>query len=128
MNTDFQAVFDKILEVALDSNLAPAKMVRRVLVFSDMEFDAALGDGLRGGRAQVYGVRVRRRRAGGGVLEPQGFQGGAVEDGQKGVALVSGFSKNLLKLFLNSGGFISPRAVMEKAIAGKEYEELTVFD
>jgi hypothetical protein len=34
MNTDFQAVFDKILEVALDSNLAPAKMVRRVLVFS----------------------------------------------------------------------------------------------
>jgi hypothetical protein len=52
-------------------------MVRRVLVFSDMEFDAALGDGLRGGRAQVYGVRVRRRRAGGGVLEPQGFQGGA---------------------------------------------------
>jgi hypothetical protein len=50
-----------------------------------------------------------------------------VEAGQKGVALVSGFSKNLLKLFLNSGGVISPRDVMEKAIAGKENEELTVF-
>jgi hypothetical protein len=33
------AVFDKIREVALDSNLTPARMVRRVLVFSDMEFD-----------------------------------------------------------------------------------------
>jgi hypothetical protein len=32
-------VFDKIHEVALDSNLTPARMVRRVLVFSDMEFD-----------------------------------------------------------------------------------------
>jgi hypothetical protein len=32
-------VFDKIREVALDSNLTPARMVRRVLVFSDMEFD-----------------------------------------------------------------------------------------
>jgi hypothetical protein len=116
MNTDFQAVFDKILEVALDSNLAPAKMVRRMLVFSDMEFGAALGDGLRGGRVQVRRGRERRRRAGGGVWNLRDSKAVPVEAGQKGVALVSGFSKNLLKLFLNSGGVISPRDVMEKAI------------
>jgi hypothetical protein len=40
-NTDFQAVFDKILEVAVGARLAPERMVRRVFVFSDMEFDQA---------------------------------------------------------------------------------------
>jgi hypothetical protein len=51
-----------------------------------------------------------------------------VEAGQKGVALVSGFSKNLLKVFLDGGGIVAPRAVMEKAIAGPEYNKLTVID
>jgi hypothetical protein len=51
-----------------------------------------------------------------------------VEAGQNGVALVSGFSKNLLKLFLDGGGLVSPRAVMEKAISGPEYDKLAVFD
>ncbi|MCI83366.1 plant/T31B5-30 protein, partial [Trifolium medium] len=38
---------------------------------------------------------------------------------QKGVALLSGFSKNLLTLFLDNEGDISP---MEAAIAGPEYQ------
>uniref|UniRef100_A0A8I6Y9R5 Uncharacterized protein n=1 Tax=Hordeum vulgare subsp. vulgare TaxID=112509 RepID=A0A8I6Y9R5_HORVV len=41
MNTNFQAVFDKILEVAVGASLPPERMVRRVFVFSDMEFDQA---------------------------------------------------------------------------------------
>ena len=47
---------------------------------------------------------------------------------QKGVALVSGFSKNMVKLFLEGGGIVSPRDIMEKAISGPEYQELVVFD
>nr|CAB3471032.1 unnamed protein product [Digitaria exilis] len=41
MNTDFQAVFDKLLGVAVAGNLPPERMVRKVFVFSDMEFDEA---------------------------------------------------------------------------------------
>nr|TKW22056.1 hypothetical protein SEVIR_4G204000v2 [Setaria viridis] len=75
MNTDFQAVFDKLLSIAVAGNLPPERMVRKVFVF-------------------------------------------------KGVAMVSGFSKNLVKLFLDNDGIISPRAIMEKAISGAEYRNL----
>ncbi|CAA0843070.1 Uncharacterised conserved protein UCP015417-vWA [Striga hermonthica] len=47
-----------------------------------------------------------------------------VAAGQPGVALVSGYSKNMMKVFLEEGRIISPQAVMNQAIAGKEYEEL----
>ncbi|KAI4974080.1 hypothetical protein ZWY2020_042164 [Hordeum vulgare] len=40
-NTDFQAVFDQLLHVAVAGNLAPESMVKKVIVFSDMEFDQA---------------------------------------------------------------------------------------
>uniref|UniRef100_A0A0D9VZQ7 DUF7788 domain-containing protein n=1 Tax=Leersia perrieri TaxID=77586 RepID=A0A0D9VZQ7_9ORYZ len=103
MNTDLQAVFDQILEVAVASSLSPEKMVRRVVVFTDMEFDhassrlwemdsgkfAAAGYG---GDAVAEVVFWNMRDSGKAV---------PVTSGQKGVALVSGFSKNLLKLFLD---------------------------
>ncbi|KAK1395304.1 hypothetical protein POM88_014360 [Heracleum sosnowskyi] len=41
MNTDFQKVFDKILEVAVGAKLSEDQMIQRVFVFSDMEFDQA---------------------------------------------------------------------------------------
>ena len=47
---------------------------------------------------------------------------------QKGVALVSGFSKNLMTLFLEEGGDLDPESVMEAAIAGEEYKKLVVLD
>ena len=48
---------------------------------------------------------------------------------QNGVAMVSGFSKNMLKLFLDgSTDAKTPRGVMEKAIAGPMYQKLVVFD
>ncbi|KAG2656448.1 uncharacterized protein LOC120672538 [Panicum virgatum] len=132
MNTDFQAVFDKILEVAVGAQLAPERMVRRVFVFSDMEFDQASAQPWE----TDYEAIVRKfTEAGYGAAVPEvvfwnlrDSKAVPVEAGQKGVALVSGFSKNLLKLFLDGGGVISPRAVMEKAIAGPEYDKLAVFD
>ncbi|KAE9453044.1 hypothetical protein C3L33_15059, partial [Rhododendron williamsianum] len=43
---------------------------------------------------------------------------------QEGVALVSGFSKNLVTLFLEGGGILSPEAVMLQAISGKSIKSL----
>ncbi|VVA21449.1 PREDICTED: LOW QUALITY PROTEIN [Prunus dulcis] len=41
MNTDFQKVFDLLLQVAVNGNLKPEHMIKRIFVFSDMEFDQA---------------------------------------------------------------------------------------
>ncbi|BAF07999.1 Os02g0179600 [Oryza sativa Japonica Group] len=132
MNTNFQAVFDKILEVAAGAALSPDKMVRRVVVFSDMEFDQASAQPWE----TDYEAIVRKYTAAGyGAAVPEvvfwnlrDSKAVPVTSGQKGVALVSGFSKNLLKLFLDGDGVVSPRAVMEKAISGPEYDKLVVFD
>ncbi|KAI3951374.1 hypothetical protein MKW92_048262 [Papaver armeniacum] len=48
---------------------------------------------------------------------------------QKGVAMLSGYSKNLVKLFLEGDiGELNPIRVMEKAISGEEYNQLVVVD
>jgi hypothetical protein len=132
MNTDFQAVFDKILEVAVDAGLPAEKMVRRVFVFSDMEFDQASD---RPWETDYEAIVRKFSEAGYGAVVPEvvfwnlrDSKAMPVMSGQKGVALVSGFSKNMLKLFLDGGGIVSPRVVMEKSIAGPEYDELGVFD
>lgn len=51
-----------------------------------------------------------------------------VSAGENGVALLSGFSKNLLTLFWEEGGIMSPEDVMEMAISGEEYKQLVLFD
>ena len=48
---------------------------------------------------------------------------------QKGVAVVSWFSKNLLKLFLEEGGEdLNAVHTMKLAIAGDEYNKLVFVD
>ena len=43
---------------------------------------------------------------------------------QEGTALVSGYSKNLVRLFLEADGELTPAAVVADAISGPEYEAL----
>ncbi|KAJ7954722.1 Uncharacterized conserved protein UCP015417, vWA [Quillaja saponaria] len=42
-NTDLQKVFDRILEVAVEGKLGEDQMIKRLFIFSDMEFDQASG-------------------------------------------------------------------------------------
>ncbi|XXG39841.1 hypothetical protein AAC387_Pa01g0699 [Persea americana] len=49
-------------------------------------------------------------------------------DPSYGVQLVSGFSKNLLNIFLDNGGVVNPEEVMEDALAGEVYKKVSVFD
>ncbi|KAI3860560.1 hypothetical protein MKX03_013363, partial [Papaver bracteatum] len=39
--TNFQKVFDQILQVAVEGNLKEDQMIKRLFVFSDMEFNVA---------------------------------------------------------------------------------------
>ncbi|GER42128.1 hypothetical protein STAS_18891 [Striga asiatica] len=130
-NTDFQKVFDLLLQVAVDGKLKPEEMIKRVLVFSDMEFDEASKPW-----ETDYKAIVRKfGEKGYGECVPEivfwnlrDSPATPVAAGQPGVALVSGYSKNMMKVFLEEGRIISPQAVMDLAIAGKEYEELVVLD
>ncbi|KAK9006282.1 hypothetical protein V6N11_035326 [Hibiscus sabdariffa] len=132
MNTDFQKVFDLILKVAEEGKLKPEQMIKRLFVFSDMEFDRAS----KSPWETDYQVIVRKfTEKGYGEAIPQivfwnlrHSRATPVPATEKGVALVSGFSKNLLKLFLNHDGEIDPEAFMEAAISGKQYQNLVVLD
>ncbi|KAE9454797.1 hypothetical protein C3L33_13315, partial [Rhododendron williamsianum] len=132
MNTDFQKVFDLILEVAVNGKLTEEQMIKRVFVFSDMEFDKASTTPWE----TDYQAIVRKfgeKGYGSSVPEIVFWNLGdskvtPVLGNQKGVALVSGFSKNLLTVFLEESGVLNPEAVMEAAISGEEYKKLVVLD
>jgi len=132
MNTNFQKVFDLILQVAVNGNLREDQMIKRVFVFSDMEFDQASCSPWE----TDYQIIARKftEKGYGNVIPEIVFwnlrdsRATPVPGTQKGVALVSGFSKNLMKLFLDGDGEISPEAVMKEAIAGEEYQKLVVLD
>ncbi|KAJ0096217.1 hypothetical protein Patl1_17009 [Pistacia atlantica] len=131
-NTDFQKVFDLILKVAVNGNLKPEQMIKRLFVFSDMEFDQA---GINPWETD-YQVIVRKyTEKGYGSVVPdivfwnlRDSRATPVPGTQKGVALVSGFSKNLLTLFFDNDGAIDPELTMEAAISGEEYQKLVVVD
>ena len=116
--------------MAIAGRLPPELMVRKVFVFSDMEFDMASS---RPWETDHEAITRKFTEAGYGVPELvfwnlRDSKSVPVTAKQNGVALVSGFSKNMLKLFLDCGDLLSPRAVMDKAIAGPEYQKLVVFD
>ncbi|XP_039805284.1 uncharacterized protein LOC120669565 [Panicum virgatum] len=132
LNTDFQAVFDNLLSVAVAGKLPPERMVRRLFVFSDMEFDEASSNPW---ETDYEAITRKFTEAGYGEAIPEivywnlrDSKSVPVTAGEKGVALVSGFSKNTVKIFLDNNGILSPRAIMEKAISGREYQELVIFD
>jgi hypothetical protein len=106
MNTDLQAVFDQLLHVAVAGKLPPERMVSKVFVFSDMEFDVASS---RPWETDYEAIMRKYSEAGYGEAVPQIVfwnlrysHSVPVTAEEKGVALVSGFSKNMLKIFLGS--------------------------
>nr|XP_043629551.1 uncharacterized protein LOC122600841 [Erigeron canadensis] len=152
-NTNFQRVFDKMLEVAVNGKLSEDDMVKRVFVFSDMEFDQASSDPWE----TDYEAIQRKFKSCGYEKVPEivfwnlrDSPSTPVTANQKGVALLSGFSKNLLTLFLEEGGVIkpedmpvttsdgadtktgdeglNPESTMEAAISGELYQKLVVCD
>ncbi|KAL8489016.1 hypothetical protein ACS0TY_025066 [Phlomoides rotata] len=133
MNTNFQKVFDLILEVAMNGKLKADDMIKRLFVFSDMEFDQASQNPWETDYQAI--VRKFRECGYGEECVPEivfwNLRDSAatpVPGSQKGVALVSGFSKNLITLFLEKGGPMDPVTVMDNAISGEEYQKLVVVD
>ncbi|KAJ1283550.1 hypothetical protein BS78_03G137000 [Paspalum vaginatum] len=131
--SNLQGVFSKILQLAVAGGLRKDMMVKRVFVLSDMDFDGWTGP------ASVWKTEYQ------GICDKFAAEGFTVPQvvfwnvstskvpmpvvaGQEGAALVSGYSKNLVRLFLEEDGELTPAAVMADAISGPEYDALEVFD
>ncbi|KAK0705701.1 hypothetical protein B0H67DRAFT_594777 [Lasiosphaeris hirsuta] len=141
MSTNFEAVFlDLILPMAVSNKLAPEDMVRRIFVFSDMQFNSAQGYG--GSRWSTSYQRVQEGFKKAGYEVPEmvfwnlaggraGYQGGGGYDSddafapkpatadEEGVALVSGYSQGMLKVFMDKGMFEEGEGEEEVVVAEK---------
>ncbi|KAM0563184.1 hypothetical protein ACHAPJ_000900 [Fusarium lateritium] len=130
MNTNFVAVFeDLILPMAIRNHVEPEDMVKRVFVFSDMQFDEAGASSYYSGDQSedrwstsferikakfekagyempelvfwnLAGGRAGYTRSGGGPIAPK-----PVKSDEDGTCLVSGYSQSLLKVFMAGGSF-----------------------
>eukprot|EP00803_Ostreobium_quekettii_P009980 evm.model.scf_576.4 EVM.evm.TU.scf_576.4 scf_576:21094-23265(+) len=138
-STDLEAVFDLILARALASGLHADRMIRRLFVFSDMEFDQAQ-DG--GDHFESTHAVAKRRFLEAGYALPQvvywnlsgrfrmGGRGAStpVLKEEEGCSLISGFSGQLLKAFMGEGGLdkFRPHSMMMAAV--QRYGHLVVLD
>lgn len=130
MNTDFQAVFDLLLDLAVGANLPPSEMIRTIFVFSDMEFDECGGE-----EYETDYQLVKRKYSEAGYPMPQivfwNLRGGnrskPVTKNEAGVALVSGFSGQMMRVFLENGTFENPYQTMLQSL-GNHYDHLKVVD
>ena len=119
MNTDFIAVFKMLLTEAKTYRLSPDQMIKKVFVFTDMQFDAATN----AGRYQTAYDAVKQMYADAGYTVPQIVfwnlrdtnMSFPVQKDTPGVALMSGFSAEMLKMFLDDEP-MTPYTMMRKAV------------
>lgn len=131
-NTDFQSVFDMILQKAIENKLQPNEMVKTIFVFSDMEFDEA-------SNSETDLGLVRKKFSDAGYPVPllvfwnlrASFSVPAVNN-DPNVALLSGFSHNLLKIFMNGDldlkQGITPSLVLNLTLDDPFFARVVVVD
>ncbi|KAF8607922.1 hypothetical protein BDV93DRAFT_519910 [Ceratobasidium sp. AG-I] len=153
MNTDYEAVFLKLLlPTAVKNSVKPEDMVKRLFVFSDMQFDASQSDRSDGAWETTHDRIVKAFKEAGYEM-PEivywNLEGGTTKpvlQDTPGTALVTGFSANMMKLFMAGekleeepveigpdGEEVAkkqkdPLDVMEKALAKACYDTLKVYD
>jgi hypothetical protein len=119
MNTDFIAVFKMLLVEAQTYRLASEQMIKKIFVFTDMQFDTATN----GITYQTSYQTVKAMYDAAGYTMPQIVfwnlrdtnSSFPVRKDTPGVALMSGFSAEMLKLFLDDEE-ITPYKMMLKAV------------
>eukprot|EP00891_Asterochloris_glomerata_P008284 jgi/Astpho2/8284/Aster-x0811 len=137
MHTNFDGVFDLILEQAIQAKLPREQMIQQVVCYSDMEFNECSS-----GVTNFEGAKRKFEKAGYKLpklifwnLRPYALDrlhgreaaSTPVTQHESGTALVSGFSGQLLKLFMSSTlEDFTPLTVMREATA--RYDSWVVVD
>lgn len=116
MNTDLMKVFlDLLLPLAVENNVKQEDMVKKLFIFSDMQFDQASTH--RRGEWETHHQIIEKEFAEKGYQVPEiiywnlkyrryvdGITNPVTHD-TPGTALVSGYSQGMIKMFLENGGF-----------------------
>ena len=124
MNTDIQAVFTTLLQVALQNQVPEDQMPTKILIVSDMQFDSCM---VNGNNATAYQAFKHHYEASGYKLPQIVFwnvncQSGTVPvtKGTEGTALVSGFSPSIMQSLLK--GQLSPEQAMFDTVMKDRYK------
>ena len=139
MNTDIGAVFKLILNAAVNGKVDQKEMPTKILILSDMEFDACVTTGTQksngrwgsGGSAVSVSAMefIEKEYAAAGYKVPQivfwnlsGRSGNSpVTYNKVGAALVSGFSPSIVKSVLG-GEEMTPISIMLKTVMVTRYD------
>jgi len=133
--TDIVKAFDVMLNTAVTFNVPPVDMPETLFIYSDMQFGQAAKDAepaapdvLRDDQKMSTHEVVKQRYAAAGYLMPRvvywnlrGDTSDYPTQNEQSVALVSGFSADLLKIFTQSGEFL-PASILAKAVGHYEAE------
>lgn len=127
-DTNIEATFDLILQTAINSNATQDEIPANVLIISDMEFNMAVCDspdktlfqtieakfaevGYKMPRLVFWNVNSRTNAI-------------PVKENELGVALVSGFSVNVIKMVMS--GKLDPYEVLVEQLMSPRYECITL--
>lgn len=155
---DFLAVYNQILDTVTSQNLSPDKMPKRIFVFTNRDFRKAFKCDWQDNYKEALKNYTRRGyqtlpdmvfwNLKGGMREPEVINCPLKENHKVGLIL-TGFSDNMLTMFLNGESDSRPYAahqiqapygidvqkcipraedVMKYAISGPEFDNLLVFD
>ena len=127
-------MFDLILQKATEANLPRHEMVKTLFIFSDMKFDECGGEGY---KSDYHIVKRKFEEAGYDVpgivfwnlVGDDGYKPPVGRD-ERNVAVFSGFSGHVMKIFLERGEIVempSPHQMMIDSL-GSHYDHLKVCD
>ena len=136
-NTNIEAVFNLILDIAIENNVSQEEMVKNVLIISDMEFDAAQRSGFWSDRDSVILTNplfesIKKRYEKVGYKLPKLIFWNVnsrtktipLLENEMGVTLVSGFSQNTLKMVMSDK--FNPYEVLIDMITTSRYDKVRV--
>ncbi|VVA33884.1 PREDICTED: LOW QUALITY PROTEIN [Prunus dulcis] len=130
-------VIDLILEVGVNMNLKAGQMIKKVIVFTELESRELQYQLL---RSEYEAIQSKYKDKGyGNDAVPHilywdwdwDFQTSSdswICTQHPGFTMLKGSSDNLVKSFCHNAGEIGPLHLMEATIAGKEYQTFTVVD
>lgn len=131
-NTNIEAVFDLILQIAIKNRIPQNEMVKNILIISDMEFDEAqtIWRSSAPVLTQPLFDLIKRRYSDAGYALPKLIFWNVnsrtktipLVENELGVALVSGFSQNVLKMVMTNN--LNPYDILIETITSPRYDAI----
>lgn len=128
-NTNIKAVFDLILNIAIENKIPQDEMIKNILIISDMEFDRAQGS--RGPLQKTLFYNIERKYKEAGYKLPKlafwnvcsRTETIPVKENDLGVCLISGYSQNVLQMVMSEK--YDPYEVLIEMLDKERYEKIT---